>query len=221
MDLALAPITITIVIATLAVTIVAFRNQSLFERLLLSVDAVLDRGEWWRMLTSALVHADWPHLLANMFSLFAFGAWLEHSIHSWRFGLLYVLGVLIASFTSVILYRKAVDYRAVGASGGVCAVIGGSTVVYPDIGIMVFPLPVAIPGWIFGSLFVIYSVVGAREQWDNVGHAAHLGGTLFGIGFMVAFFPQLAVMHWMYILAMIASGAGAYAFVRLKAGRVR
>jgi len=216
MDLALAPITITIVIATMAVTIVAFRNERLYDRLMLSVDAVLGHGQWWRMLTSGLVHADWPHLLANMFSLFAFGGWLEHSIHSWRFALLYGIGVLVASFTSVILHRHAVDYRAVGASGGVCAVIGGSTVVYPDIGIMVFPLPVAIPGWVFGSLFVIYSVVGAREQWDNVGHAAHLGGTLFGVGFMVAFFPQLAVMHWMYIAAIVVSGAAAYTFVRLK-----
>jgi len=216
MDLALAPLTITIVIATMAVTIVAFRNERLYERLLMSVDGVLGRGEWWRMLTAGLLHADWPHLLANMFSLFAFGGWLEHSIQSWRFGMLYGIGILVASFTSVVLHRHAADYRAVGASGGVCAVIGGSVVIYPDVGIMVFPLPIPIPGWIFGSLFVIYSVVGVREQWDNVGHAAHLGGTLFGIGLMVAFYPQLALMHWMYVLAIIASGAAAYGYVRLK-----
>jgi len=219
MDLALAPLTITIVIATMAVTIVAFRNERLYERLLLSVDAVLSKGEWWRMLTAGLVHADWPHLLANMFSLFAFGSWLEHSIQSWRFGMLYGIGILVASFTSVVLHRHAADYRAVGASGGVCAVIGGSVVIYPDVGIMVFPLPIPIPGWIFGSLFVIYSVVGVREQWDNVGHAAHLGGTLFGIGLMVAFYPQLALMHWMYVLAILASGAAAYAYVHLKTRR--
>ncbi len=219
MDLALAPLTITIVIATMAITIVAFRNERLYERFLMSVDAVLGRGEWWRMLTAGFLHADWPHLLANMFSLFAFGGWLEHSIQSWRLGLLYGNGILVASFTSVVLHRHAADYRAVGASGGVCAVIGGSVVIYPDVGIMVFPLPIPIPGWIFGSLFVIYSVVGAREQWDNVGHAAHLGGTLFGIGLMVAFYPQLAMMHWMYILAILASGGIAYSYVQLKTRR--
>ena len=200
----------------MVVTIISFRNEILYEKMLLSVDAVR-RGEWWRMFTSGLVHADWPHLLANMFSLFIFGRWLEHSIQSWRFGLLYGLGVLVASFTSVYLYRNAVDYRAVGASGGVCAVIGGAVVIFPDMGVMIFPLPIAMPGWVFGSLFVVYSVVGAREQWDNVGHAAHLGGTLFGLGLVAAFYPGLALMHWPYMLAIVAAGAAAYLFVRMRA----
>ena len=208
-----------IVIATLVVTIVAFRNDALFEKLLMSVDAVLHRGEWWRMLTSGLVHADYPHLLANMFSLFFFGLWLEHVISTWRFGMLYGIGVLIASFTSLVLYRNAADYRAVGASGGVCAVVGGATVIFPEQGIYVFPLPIAIPGWLFASSFVMYSIVGAREQWDNVGHAAHLGGTLFGIGLISSFYPSLAAEHWYYLLAVIAAGALAYIWLQLRRTR--
>ena len=213
MDIALAPLTFTIVIATLAVTIVAFRNEALYERLLMSIDEVLRRGQWWRMLTAGLVHADWPHLLANMFSLFAFGTWLEHVITSWRFGMLYVLGVLMASFASLVIHRHAVDYRAVGASGGVCAVIGGATVIFPDSSIMVFPLPFGIPGWLFGALFLVYSIVGAREQWDNVGHAAHLGGTIFGMGLMAAFYPALALEHWLYVVVMAGAGLAAWVFV--------
>ena len=171
------------------------------------------------MLTSGLVHADYPHLLANMFSLFFFGLWLEHVISTWRFGMLYGLGVLIASFTSLVLYRNAVDYRAVGASGGVCAVVGGATVIFPEQGIYVFPLPVAIPGWLFAASFVMYSIVGAREQWDNVGHAAHLGGTLFGIGLISSFYPSLAADHWYYLLAVIAAGAAAYVWLQLRRTR--
>jgi len=208
--LELSPLTLTIVIATVAVTIVAFRNERLYERLMLSVDAVLAKGQWWRMLTSGLVHADMMHLAANMFSLFFFGTWLEHIMHSWRFGMLYGLGVLIASFTSVVMYRNAVDYRAVGASGGVCAVIGGATALYPDMSMIMFPLPIPIPAWIFGALFVVYSIVGSREQWDNVGHAAHLGGTIAGMGLVAAFYPAIALEHWYYLLAIIGAGAVAY-----------
>lgn len=200
----------------MAVTIISFRNEGLFERLLLSVDAVLHHGQWWRMLTSGLVHADYPHLLANMFSLFYFGLWLEHAVHSWRFGMLYGIGVLVASYTSVYLYRNAVDYRAVGASGGVCAVVGGATVIFPDSSLIIFPLPIPIPGWLFAASFVMYSIIGSREQWDNVGHAAHLGGTLFGLGLMAAFYPQLALEHWYYMLAVVGAGVGAFAWLRFR-----
>lgn len=210
----LSPLTLTIVIATAAVTIVAFRNERLYERLMLSVDAVLARGEWWRMLTSGLVHADMMHLAANMFSLFFFGSWMEHAVHSWRFGMLYGLGVLVASFTSVVMYRNAVDYRAVGASGGVCAVIGGAVTLFPDMSMVVFPLPIPIPAWIFGALFVVYSIVGSREQWDNVGHAAHLGGTLAGMGLMAAFYPGLALENILQLAAVLTAGGIAWLFVR-------
>ena len=214
MDLSLSPVTLTIVIATVAVTIVAFRNENIYEKLMLSVDAVLSHNEWWRSFTSSLVHADWMHLLANMFSLFAFGAWFEHIIESWRYGALYVVGVLVASFTSIIAHRHAADYRAVGASGGVCAVIGGATVLFPDIKMMVFPIPVGIPAWIIGALFIVYTIVGSREQWDNVGHMAHLGGTLAGMTIVAIFFPMHVLDNVLYVVAILAAGAGAWMWVK-------
>lgn len=216
MELTAAPATLTIVAATAAITIAAFRNEQLYDRMMLSVDAVLTRSEWWRMLSSALVHADWLHLFANMISLFAFGMWFEHIIESWRFGLLYAIGVLVASLTSVVAYRSAVDYRAVGASGGVCAVIGGATVLFPDIKMMVFPFPIGIPAWIIGALFIVYSIVGARERWDNVGHAAHLGGTLAGMVLVAAFFPEYVFGNIIYVGAILASGAAAWWWIRRK-----
>jgi len=206
-DLSLAPVTLTIVIATVAVTIVAFRNEQLYERLMLSVDSVLSHGEWWRVVTSAVVHADWMHLFANMFSLFAFGTWLEHAMDSARFGILYIAGVIVASLASVVAHRNSVDYRAVGASGGVCAVIGGATALFPDIQMMVFPIPVGIPAWIVGSLFIVYTIVGARNQWDNIGHMAHLGGTLAGMAIVAAFFPLHVLDNILYVSAILGSGA--------------
>ncbi len=214
MDLALAPFTLLTLAVTVIVTVAAFQREELYESLMFSVDAVLRKGEWWRLFTSALIHADWPHLIFNVISLLSFGFMVEHAIHTWRFALLYILGVMVASFTSLILYRDAADYRAVGASGGVCAVIGCSTVLFPDLGMYVFFVPIAIPAWIVGAAFIVYSVVGAREQWDNVGHAAHLGGTLFGIGFATAFYPEHVLSQWWYAAAILAAGAAAWAYVR-------
>ena len=33
---------------------------------------------------------------------------------------------------------------------------------------------------------------------------------------MVAFYPELALLNWMYIIALLAAGAGANAFLRFR-----
>lgn len=210
-ELILSPLTLTIVIATVAVTIVSFRSASMYERLMLSVEDVLGRkGEWWRIATCGLVHADLMHLALNMFSLFTFGRWFEHIVGSWRFGLVYLLGIVVGSFASIIAHRRAPSYRAVGASGAVCAVIAASTVLIPDMPMMFIFLPVSMPAWIMGSLFVFYSAYVSGKGYDNVGHEAHLGGTVSGIGMMIAFYPELALEHSYAIVAMMASGGVAW-----------
>lgn len=210
-ELILSPLTLTIVIATVAVTIVSFRSRVLYQQLLFSVEDVLgDRTQWWRIATCALVHADVMHLALNMFSLFMFGRWFEHIIGSWRFGLLYLLGVVAGSFASLITHRNAPSYRAVGASGAVCAVIAASTVLMPDLPMMFLFVPIPMPAWIMGSLFVFYSAYVSGKGYDNIGHEAHLGGTVAGIGMMIAFYPALALENVHAIAAMMAAGGLAW-----------
>lgn len=207
-------LTLLIVIATVAVTIVSFRSARIFRALLLSVRDVVVHGQGWRLLTSGFVHADWLHLAFNMFSLFIFGRWLEEAIMSWRFGMTYAIGIIVGSFASLIVHRNSTDYHAVGASGGVCAIIGAATVIAPDMGVRIFPLPFAIPAWIAGVLFIVFTIVGARKRMDNIGHEAHLGGTLAGIGMIAAFYPYIAYDHILYILAIVGSAFAAWIFTR-------
>lgn len=215
-----SPVTLTIVIATLAVTIVAFRNASIFYASMLDVESVLgSKGQWWRILTSGFVHADYPHLIVNMLSLFFFGRWFEHAIAGWRFALVYALGIIVGSFASLIAHRRSKQYRAVGASGGVCAIVGAATVVYPDLPMMIFPLPIPLPAWIIGALFIAYSVFASSRGADNIGHEAHLGGTFAGLTLISAFFPGLALEHWPYVLVMILSGASGIIFRRINFAR--
>ncbi|MDZ4746510.1 MAG: rhomboid family intramembrane serine protease [bacterium] len=212
-DLA-SPLTLTIVIATAAVTIVCFSNATLFRALLLSVRDVVVRGQGWRLFTSGLVHADWMHLAFNMFTLFVFGSWLEQMIDSWRFGMTYFLGIVVGSFASIIIHRNATDYHAVGASGGVCAVIGAATVIEPTMGMMIFPLQFPIPAWVVGMLFIAYTIVGSKKRMDNIGHEAHLGGTLAGMGMVAAFYPSIAVANILYILAILGAAGAAWLITR-------
>lgn len=216
MDIQAAPFTMITLAVTVLVTVAAFSREALLSRLLFSVDGVMNHGEVWRLFTTSLVHANWPHLLFNAFSLLSFGVFLETIIGTWQFAMLYIVGVVVASSTSLVLNRRRWDYRAVGASGGVCAVIGAATALFPEMGMYVFFIPIAIPAWIFGSLFIAYSIVGSRDQWGNVGHSAHLGGEVFGIVFAALFFSDTVLHHWWYVVIMLGSGVAAWVFARSK-----
>ena len=109
-------------------------------------------------------------------------------------------------------------YRAVGASGGVCAVIGAATALFPDLGMYLFFIPIAIPAWLFGAAFIVYSIVGSEQQWGNIGHSAHLGGEVFGIGFAIAFFPSVVLEQWWYVAVMLGAGAVAWLYVSKQRG---
>ncbi|MBP7450996.1 MAG: rhomboid family intramembrane serine protease, partial [Flavobacteriales bacterium] len=51
----------------------AFSNARLFEMLLFDPYRIRTGNEWYRFVTHAVVHSDVPHLVVNMFVLFAFG----------------------------------------------------------------------------------------------------------------------------------------------------
>jgi len=52
-----------------------------------------------------------------------------------------------------------------------------------------FLLPVSIPGWLFGFFYVGISIYGIKSKKDNIGHEAHLGGTLIGMIVAIVLFP--------------------------------
>jgi membrane associated rhomboid family serine protease len=85
-------------------------------------------------------------------------------------------------------------YRSLGASGSVSGVLFSAIVLHPDMGIVLFPVPVPIPGPVFAVAYVLLSIWGARRRLGNVGHEAHLGGALTGFlltGARVGFRPLL------------------------------
>ena len=215
-ELSMMPITLAIVIVTITVTIVAFYSRNIFGTLMLHIGAILHGAQTWRIATSGLIHADWLHLAFNMFSLVMFGAWMEQVIGGWRLLLVYICGVVVGSLASLVAHRNNYEYRAVGASGGVCAIIGASSILAPEATVRFFLLPVPMPAWIAGCLFIAASVYSAKRGFDSIGHEAHLGGTAAGIVLIVAFFPIIVSEYWMYILAMIATGAIMYAIVNRK-----
>ena len=69
-------ITITIIVLTSLVSILAFRDNTLMDKLIFYPPAVR-RGEWHRLFTYGMLHADYMHLIFNMFTLYFFGMDIE------------------------------------------------------------------------------------------------------------------------------------------------
>lgn len=194
------PVTLVIIVITVLVSISAFNSHRLFGQLLFEPFVVKARGEWYRFITHAFVHANWSHLLVNLFVLFGFGSQVEPML-GWITGgasvlpylMLYTGGVL---FSSLPAYRKHLhdpNYRAVGASGAVSAVLFAMIIMVPSAPISFLFFPVPIPAWIFGLLYLAYSWYMDKRNEDHVAHDAHFFGALFGVAFMLVLEPGLFV----------------------------
>jgi membrane associated rhomboid family serine protease len=78
-------------------------------------------GDWWRLITSAFLHANVLHIGMNMLALWWFGRELEAYIGSLRFALFYFVCALAGSAGSLIAEPNVV---AIGASGAIFGVLG-------------------------------------------------------------------------------------------------
>ncbi|MBS1594700.1 MAG: rhomboid family intramembrane serine protease [Bacteroidetes bacterium] len=195
--LSTANITILLIVINLVVSFAGFQNRSVFDRLCFSPTRVWYHREYWRLLTSAFLHADWMHFLFNMMALYSFGPIIEYyfdaqlgSSNHLGYLFFYIMAAILSSVPDLIQQRNNQYFHAVGASGAVSAVVFASILFTPMTGISIMFLP-GIPGFIFGFIYLAYSAYMAKLQRDNIGHMAHFSGALFGFVFPLFFRPEL------------------------------
>jgi membrane associated rhomboid family serine protease len=203
-------ITIVLVAVTVLVSISAFNDQRLFSNLLFEPFVINARKQWYRFLSHALIHANWPHLLVNMFVLYMFGRNVEAAYGVITDGspLLPFLGLYIGGiiFSSLPSYKKHIhdpSYRAVGASGAVSAVLFAQILMVPmgRMGLLIIP-GVRVPAFVFGLLYLAYSWYMDRRSADNVAHDAHFFGALYGIAFTAFLEPRFVFEFGRYFPGM-------------------
>ncbi|HEY0677822.1 MAG TPA: rhomboid family intramembrane serine protease, partial [Chitinophagaceae bacterium] len=166
------------------------KNHLFFERYAFKVDKVLLQKNYKVMVTSGFLHVGWVHLILNMISLYIFSESLELYLGELKFLLIYFGSLLGGNIFSLLVHRNHGDYTAVGASGAVCGIIFASIAVFPGMEVGFIGLPLFIPSWLYGILFVLYSVYGIRSRADNIGHEAHLAGALTGLLLALLMFPE-------------------------------
>ncbi|PHS52520.1 MAG: rhomboid family intramembrane serine protease [Lutibacter sp.] len=190
-----------IIIVNVAFSIKGFSDRLFFDKYKFQIGAI-KRGEQIRMLTSAFLHVDYMHLILNMYVLYIFAPIIIIKLGIVKFVILYV-GSLIAGNVLTLRYHKSeLYYSAVGASGAVAGIVYAAILLNPNMRLMMFPLPIPIPGYIFGLGYLLYSIYGMKKQLGNVGHSAHLGGAIGGFGLMLLVYPEIFLLSTTTIILL-------------------
>ena len=182
--------TLAIIILTALISVGAFSNEPLLYKLILWPKRMDNPNEYYRLLTSGFIHADWQHLVFNMLTLYFFGSMVEEFLYAdkhYLFVVLYLSGIVASSLPSFVKNRNNSYYRSLGASGGVAAILFASIYFNPWEPIRFLFIPFNIPGVFFALGYLAYSAYMDKKGGSNIAHDAHLWGAVYGFLFALLF----------------------------------
>lgn len=142
----------------------------------LSVLDIIEKQEYYRVLSSMFLHAGVNHIVGNMLFVVILGDMLEQESGHVRYAMIYLLTGVGGNMCSM-LFELATGsfYHTVGASGAVCGMMGALLVLviwnrgnYGQI---------SLNRMLLAIVYMIYTGV----QSPIVNNAAHMGGLLSGI----------------------------------------
>lgn len=194
---------LAIIVANFIFSYQGFKDFTFLDKYKFEVDKILIEKDYKRLITSGFLHVNWMHLIFNMISLYAFSGLLEFKVGSLFFALIYFVSLIAGNVFALFIHKNHGDYSAVGASGAVSGIIFASIALFPGLGIGFFILPISIPSWLFGILYVGYSIYGIKSQRDNIGHEAHLGGALIGMLVAILLYPNAISENYLPILLVL------------------
>lgn len=140
-------------------------------------------GEWWRLLTSTMLHGGFMHIIANGVGLLFVGIFLEPILGKIRFLLVYLSAGILGSLASIWWYDATVS---VGASGAVFGLYGIFLALMLT---KVTPAGLGKTLLVSTSIFILFNLLmGLTGGIDN---AAHIGGLVTGFLLGLLFYPSL------------------------------
>lgn len=171
-------ILIGIIVANVLISYKGFNDYAFFRKFEFHVGSIR-AGEQIRMLSSGFLHADMMHLFFNMLTLWFFAPVVIEALGNFSFVLIYFGSLIFGSLLTMLFHKDDYSYRAVGASGAVTGVLYSAILLHPDMMLGIF-FVIPMPAYIFGILYLLYSIYGMRAKNDNIGHTAHFGGAIGG-----------------------------------------
>lgn len=186
-------ITYIIIGITVVVSLLAFNNEALKNRLMFTPSIIKKTGQYERFITSGFIHSNWTHLFFNMYVFQMFGPKVELEFQEWfgNFGnlayiILYFGAIVFSCLPAWLRHQDNITYRALGASGGTAAICFALVLIDPLWDLYLIFLPGISFHAVYGGIaYFLYEIYADMKLKDNVGHAAHYTGAIFGFTFPI------------------------------------
>ena len=192
---------IAIIVVNVLISYKGFNDLSFFRKYEFHVGSIRS-GEQIRMLFSGFLHADMMHLIFNMLTLWFFAPVVINHLGSFSFILVYFGSLIFGSLLTMVFHKNDYGYRAVGASGAVTGVLYSAILLQPDMMLGIFFI-IPMPAYLFGILYLLYSIYGIKAKNDNIGHTAHFGGAVGGYLITLVKEPTLLVEHTLMVILLV------------------
>ncbi|MCG2461358.1 rhomboid family intramembrane serine protease [Flavobacteriaceae bacterium F89] len=199
MDMNLA--TLAIIAANVIISMRGFNNIAFFERYKFNIGAI-QAGQKDRMATSGFLHVDVTHLFFNMFTLYFFARVVINWFGEGKFLIMYFISLLAGSLLALFFHKNEQHYSAVGASGAVTGILYAAILLQPDMKLGIMFIPIPFPAYVFGIVYLLYSIYGMKSRLGNIGHTAHFGGAIGGYATTLLFMPSLLVNQTLMVILL-------------------
>ena len=154
------------------------------------VPAVLEDGEYYRLLTAMFMHFGIRHIMNNMLVLFVLGDNLERALGHVKYLIFYLLCGIGSNWVSMMAHSTDTMTVSAGASGAIFGVVGGLLyVVTANKGRLEDLSTRQLVIMIFFSLYLGYTSTGV----DNI---AHLSGLVIGIVLAIILYHRPTGNWW-------------------------
>ncbi|CAM3089529.1 rhomboid family intramembrane serine protease [Flavobacterium frigoris] len=193
-------ILIAIIVVTVLISFKGFDDQAFFRKYEFHMGSVR-AGEQIRLISSGFLHADIAHLAFNMITLYFFAPVVIGHLGSLSFLIVYFGSLIFGSLLTIMFHKDDYNYRAIGASGAVTGVLYSAILLQPDMMLGIFFI-IPMPAYLFGILYLLYSIYGMRAKNDNIGHTAHFGGAIGGYLITLISNPHLVVDHTFMVVLL-------------------
>lgn len=193
-------ITAILVVITAACSLCLIDTEQEKEMLCFYPYDISKKKQYYRFITQGLVHADYLHLLVNMYVLFLFGIQLEFTLVDkygqaavWLYLFLYFSALIAISLFSFFKYKGSPQYKSFGSTGAVSAVVMVYVLFFPLEKFKLLFIPqIQFYAIIFYLLYLIFSTYAARNISQYVEQNTPLYGALFGVVFVLLLDYSLA-----------------------------
>lgn len=172
-----------ILAATVGASLYAMKRPVILDKMMLIPYNVNYFKEYYRVLSHGFIHADGTHLFFNMFVLWEFGRTVETEVGA-SFPVLYFGALLVAAIPALSKHKDNVNYRSLGASGAVSAILMAFIVAHPTHTLLLF-FVIPVPAILAGVLFFLYENYMQKSGGTGIAHDAHIYGAVYGLLFSV------------------------------------